>query len=300
MRVLVIGKNGQLGRSIHKKVNADDEIHQNLNADEFVFVGRNELSLSSDSDIAQYFNNNDDFDIIINCAAYTSVDEAEEQVTLANQVNHLAIKKLAHIANSQQAKLIHISTDYVFDGNSDQPYLESDIPNPINIYGKTKLAGEQALQMIMPTNGIIIRTSWVFSEFGTNFVKSMLRLGRERSELNVVSDQIGSPTFATDLAETILKISRSENKEQPTEIYHYSNDSEACWHEFAQAIFKIAEIECNIIPITTANYLAFVAARPLNTVLNNTKIIKKFGIKSKCYKESLSECLDLLRGRTLG
>ena len=223
MRILVTGKNGQLGKSLHKLVS--EKKYDN----EFFFVGRRELDLSSQSNINHYFDNNNKFDVIVNCAAYTTVDKAEEEQTLTNQVNHLAVKQLAEITKEQKAKLIHISTDYVFDGESSKPYIETDAVNPINVYGKTKLAGEKALQEVMPTNAIIIRTSWVYSEFGNNFVKTMLKLGKERDELNVVSDQIGSPTYAIDLAEAILKIVHNknyQNKEQPTEIYHYSNTGE--------------------------------------------------------------------------
>ena len=164
MRILVTGKNGQLGRSIHKLVNTDTKIDNNQSSNDFIFVGREELDLSSESSISHYFDNNDKFDIIINCAAYTQVDKAEEEIELANQINHLAVKQLASIANKQQVRLIHISTDYVFDGESDKPYIETDETNPINVYGKTKLAGEKALQKIMPTSAIIIRSSWVYSE----------------------------------------------------------------------------------------------------------------------------------------
>ena len=165
MRILVTGKNGQLGRSIHKLVNTDTKIDNNQSSNEFIFVGREELDLSSEGGISHYFDNNDKFDIIINCAAYTQVDKAEQEVELANQINHLAVKQLASIASKQQARLIHISTDYVFDGEGDKPYMEIDKTNPINVYGKTKLAGEKALQAVMPMNAIIIRTSWLYSEY---------------------------------------------------------------------------------------------------------------------------------------
>jgi dTDP-4-dehydrorhamnose reductase len=191
MIILVTGKSGQLGRSINKLINTEVKADNNLISSKFIFVGREELDLSNNNSIINYFDNHDKFDIIINCAAYTAVDKAEEEQELANQVNHLSVKQLAQIAKSQDSKLIHISTDYVFDGESDKPYTEIDETNPINVYGKTKLAGEKALQALMPANAIIIRTSWVYSEYGNNFVKTMLRLGKERNELNVVSDQIG-------------------------------------------------------------------------------------------------------------
>jgi len=294
MRILVTGKNGQLGKSINKIVNTGNGKNNYQQDNEFIFVGREELDLSSESSISHYFDRSNKFDVIINCAAYTAVDKAEEEQELVNQVNHLAVKQLANIANEQKAKLIHISTDYVFDGESDKPYIETDTPNPINVYGKTKLAGEKALQAIMPTNAVIIRTSWVYSEFGNNFVKTMLRLGKERDEINVVSDQIGSPTYATDLAGVILEIIK--NKEfreegQATQIYHYSNEGEISWYEFAKEIFKIAEVNCKVNAITTEQYLT-AAKRPMNTLLDKYKIINIFDIKTSNWKPSLNACMN--------
>jgi len=297
MRILVTGKNGQLGRSIYKIVNTDTKIDNNQSSNEFIFAGREELDLSSESGISHYFYNNDKFDIIINCAAYTQVDKAEQEVELANQINHLAVKQLASIASKQQARLIHISTDYVFDGESDKPYTETDETNPINVYGKTKLAGEKTLQEIMPTNAMIIRTSWVYSEYGNNFVKTMLRLGRERDELNVVSDQIGSPTYATDLAGVILEIIKSKEfreENQTTQIYHYSNKGEISWYEFAKEIFKIAEVSCKVNPITTQQYPT-PAQRPKNTLMNKAKIAKTFSVGISDWKESLKTCIKKYR-----
>jgi dTDP-4-dehydrorhamnose reductase len=279
MRILVTGKNGQLGRSIHKIVNANNNGNPPFNT--FIFVGRDELDLSSESNINHYFNNNDKFDIIINCAAYTAVDKAEEEKDLANQVNHLAVKQITEIAKKQQAKLIHISTDYVFDGESDKPYTEVDATSPINIYGKTKLAGEQALKEIMPTDAIIIRTSWVYSEYGNNFVKTMLKLGKQRDELSVVDDQKGSPTYATDLANAILDTMQNKAfKEvgQETQVYHYSNAGEISWYEFAKEIFKLAKIECRVNPIATEGYPTL-ARRPKNTFMSKAKIAKELNVR---------------------
>ena len=292
MRILVTGKNGQLGHSIQKIV-SEDSSNNSQNKNEFIFVGRDELDLSSEDNIANYFNGKGKFDIIINCAAYTAVDKAEEEQTLANQVNHLAVAQLAQIAKNQQAKLIHISTDYVFDGESDIPYVETDETNPINVYGKTKLAGEKALQKVMPTNATIIRTSWVYSEYGNNFVSTMLRVGKERDEVNVVSDQIGSPTYATDLANSILKI--IQNKEfkeenQTTQIYHYSNEATISWHEFAKEIFKLSNIKCRIKPVKANQYPAL-AERPVDTIMSKDKIINAFGVNISNWKVSLDICL---------
>ncbi|HIF47620.1 dTDP-4-dehydrorhamnose reductase, partial [Candidatus Thioglobus sp.] len=203
----------------------------------------------------------------------------------------------AQIAKTQQAKLIHISTDYVFDGESDKPYTGADATNPINIYGKTKLAGEKALQEIMPTDAIIIRASWVYSEYGNNFVKTMLRLGKQRDELNVVSDQTGSPTYATDLAEVILEIINDkdcQDKDWLTEIYHYSNEGEISWYEFAKEIFELADIQCSVSPITTEQYPT-PAKRPKNTLMNKDKIAETFSVNIPDWKESLNTCMTILK-----
>jgi dTDP-4-dehydrorhamnose reductase len=290
MRILVTAKNGQLGKSIHKIVTNNEQ------TDGFVFVGRGELDLSNKNNISRYFEKNV-FDIIINCAAYTTVDKAEEELELANQVNHIAVSQLAQIAKNQQAKLIHVSTDYVFDGESGKPYIETDETNPINVYGRTKLTGEQALKEIMPTNAIIIRTSWVYSEYGNNFVKTILRLGKERGELSVVSDQIGSPTYATDLANAILDIVQNKSfKEagQATQVYHYSNEGEISWYEFAKEIFKAADIDCKVDPISTDQYPT-PAQRPVNTLMSKDKITNKFGMRSSYWRRPLDSCVRKLK-----
>ncbi len=286
MRVILIGKNGQLGRSVQNIV---DKKKQNNN---FTFVGRDELDLTNDNNIDKYFNHNH-FDLIINCAAYTNVDRAEEETALADQINHLAVSKLSKVANKKKAKLIHISTDYVFDGKSVKPYLEIDKTNPINTYGKTKLSGEEALLKVMPTNAMVIRTSWVYSKYGNNFVKTMLNLGREKNEINVITDQIGSPTYADDIANDILKIIDNKkfiNTSMPSEIYHYSNLGEVSWHDFAKEIFKIAKLDCKVLPIKTSSYPTL-AKRPLNTILNKDKIVQEFEINLSYWRDSLKKNL---------
>ncbi len=290
MKILVIGKTGQLGQSINEIVS------KMQSRDEFVFVGRDELDLSDKDGVVSYFENNN-FDIIINCAAYTAVDKAESEIELADRINHLAVQKIATIANKQQIKLVHISTDYVFNGESDIPYLESDMVNPINIYGKTKLAGEQAVLETMPTDATIIRTSWVYSEYGNNFVDTMLRLGKERDELNVVSDQIGSPTYASDLAMAILHIIQNEeflNSGQKTQIYHYSNEGSCSWFDFAKEIFELTNIQCTVNPITTEQYPT-PTQRPRNTLMNKDKIAKTFGINIPHWEVSLKTCIAALK-----
>jgi dTDP-4-dehydrorhamnose reductase len=290
MKILVIGKNGQLGRSIHKIV-INNEL-RNV----FVFVGRGELDFSQNDNIEKYFKENS-FDVVVNCTAYTAVDKAESEIELTNQINHLAVRKLAEIAYKKNIKLIHISTDYVFDGTGSKPYKETDKTNPINVYGKTKLAGEKAFQEAMPTNAIIIRTSWVYSEYGNNFVDTMLKLGKERDKLNVVNDQIGSPTYATDLANAILKIIENKNyqtKSPATEIYHYSNKGKVSWYEFAKEIFELADIHCAVKPITTKQYPT-PAKRPKNTLMNKAKIAKTFSVGISDWKESLNTCIAILK-----
>ena len=289
-RILVTGKNGQLGKSIQKLTTNTEQ------TEEFIFVGRDVLDLCDENKMIRYFKDNI-FDIIINCAAYTQVDKAEEEPVLANQVNHLAVSQLAQIAKNQQAKLIHISTDYVFDGQNGNPYLEIDKTNPINVYGKTKLAGEKAIQKILPTNATIIRVGWMYSEYGNNFVKTMLRLAKEKDEINVVSDQIGSPTYATDLAEVILQAikDRTLKKEnQITEIYHYSNKGEISWYEFAKEIFKFAKIDCKVNPIVSEHYPTL-AQRPKITLMNKSKISYRFDVNILELKKSLESCITTLK-----
>tara|TARA_B100000212_G_scaffold333361_1_gene302751 strand:+ start:695 stop:1561 length:867 start_codon:yes stop_codon:yes gene_type:complete len=286
MRVILIGKNGQLGKSIRNLTKLNKHNHN------FTFVGRETLDLSNDDNIQDYFENNE-FDIIINCAAYTNVDKAEKEPEVANQVNHLAVSRLSQVANKLKAKLIHISTDYVFDGESNKPYLENDKTNPINTYGMTKLFGEQALLKIMPSNAMIIRTSWVYSEHGNNFVNTMLKLGKLKDEINVVCDQIGSPTNSTDIAKDILKIinnKKYKNNIFPTEIYHYSNLGEVSWNDFAEEIFRISKLKCKVIPIKSSDYLT-PAKRPLNTVMNKDKISKEFNLDLKFWRDSLEKSL---------
>jgi len=295
MRILVTGKNGQLGQSINKLINIETKIENNLSSSKFIFVGREELDLSNNSSIINYFDNHDKFDIIINCAAYTAVDKAEEEQELANQINHLAVKQLASIANKQQARLIHISTDYVFDGENFKPYCEDDTTNPNGVYGITKLDGEKAMQEINPLNSIIIRTSWVYSSVGANFVKTMLRLGRERDSLGVIFDQVGTPTYARDLAKAILDI-LVNIKNEKVEIYNYSNEGVLSWYDFAKEIMRMAKIDCSINPIETSEYPT-PAKRPHFSLLNKSKIKKEFNLTIPFWKDSLDECLKVMGER---
>jgi len=289
MKILVIGKNGQLGKSIHKIVANNEQ------SSEFIFVGREALDLSNQDSIINYFNNNS-FDVIINCAAYTEVDKAEKEIVLANYINHIAISKIAEISNKHKVKLIHISTDFIFDGKSKKAYLESDDPNPLNIYGKSKLAGELAVCESMQKNAIIIRTSWLYSEYSNNFVNTIIRKAQKFEELSVVSDQYSSPTNAGDLAKVIIQIinhNKFRNHNQLTQIYHYSSYGMCSWFEFAREILKLANIDCQVNPIETKDYLT-AARRPKYSLLNTDKIVKDFGLEIPYWKDSLKVSVDNL------
>jgi dTDP-4-dehydrorhamnose reductase len=231
-----------------------------------------------------------DITVIFNCAAYTNVDQAESEKVKANLVNHLCVDNLARLSLEFDIKLIHISTDYVFDGMMFEPYIEDDIANPQSVYGKTKLAGEKAMQKINPKNSIIIRTSWVYSSYGNNFVKTMLRLAKEKDSLNIIFDQVGTPTYAKDLAKTILNILPQIENEK-VEIYHYTNEGVASWYDFAKAIFEIKKISCSINPISTQQYPT-PAQRPSYSLLNKSKIKEKFNLEISHWRDSLNEALN--------
>jgi len=291
MRILVIGKNGQLGRSIQKVVGKKSK---NKIDNEFIFVDREDLDLSSDFSINNYFNRQKKFNILVNCAAYTAVDLAENENKLANQINNLAVKKIAEIAYKQRAKLIHISTDYVFNGKSDRPYTETDKTSPINIYGKTKSYGEKAIQKIMPNSAVIIRTSWLYSEFGSNFVKTIINLCADKKEVSVVCDQIGTPTYANDLAKSIINIIESNyfcGKNVQTQTFHYCNDGECSWYDFARTAISIRGDKCRVVPIEGKEWKSKVN-RPQYTALNNNKFKYIFDIDVPNWEESLRVCLS--------
>lgn len=281
-KVLVTGANGQLGSEI--KVLAG-----NYPGFDFVFTDIAEFPLDKGSEIISNFQLIQP-DIVINCAAYTAVDKAEQDQVKADAINHLAIATLATLCQESGAKLIHVSTDYVFDGTSPIAYKEEDVPNPKSVYGVTKLAGEIACSQNCP-DSIIIRTAWVYSEFGNNFVKTMLRLMTERDSLGVVNDQIGSPTYAADLAKVILTILDS-GKWEPG-IYHYSNQGEISWFDFAMDIKEIAQKSCEVKGIPASSYPT-PAERPAYSLLDKTKIKTVYGIEPVEYKTSLKIMIDRL------
>ncbi len=286
MNILITGTNGQVGSEL-KEVSKDYDYN-------FFFTTRENLDISN-TDAVKNFIESNNINIIINCAAYTAVDKAENDFELADKINHKAVKKLAKISQEKEIKLIHISTDYVFDGKNYKPYSEVNQTNPNSVYGKTKLDGELEMIKINPKNSIIIRTSWVYSSFGNNFVKTMLRLGKEKDELGVIFDQIGTPTYAKDLAITILDIIPNI-KNNKVEIYNYSNEGVLSWYDFAKEIMKMAKIDCKINAIETYQYPT-PASRPHYSLLNKSKIKNEFNITIPFWKDSLDKCLRILGER---
>ena len=284
--ILVTGANGQLGSEI-RELSSDYE-------NNCFFTDRNELDISNLEAVKNYVDKNS-IDVIINCAAYTAVDKAEDDESNADAVNNVAVKYLSQVSKDRNIKLIHISTDYVYDGKNYKPYTEDDIVNPNSVYGKTKLAGEKAMQDINPSNSIIIRTSWVYSSFGANFVKTMLRLGKEKEQLGVIFDQVGTPTYAKDLAKAILEIIPNISNEK-IEIYNYSNEGVLSWYDFAKEIMRMAKLDCKINPIETKEYPT-PATRPHFSLLNKSKIKQTFNITIPYWKNSLDECLKIMGER---
>ena len=284
--ILVTGANGQLGSEIN-------DLSQNYNYN-FFFTCRDDLDITNKLEIETFCINNN-INTIINCGAYTAVDKAEDDKENANSVNNLAVKYLAQISKENNISLIHISTDYVFDGTNHKPYTEDDKVKPIGVYGQTKLDGEDAIVEINPKNSIIIRTSWVYSSFGNNFVKTMLRLGKEKDSLGVIFDQVGTPTYAKDLAKSILDII-PKIKNDNVEIYHYSNEGVLSWYDFAKEIMRMAKLTCTINPIESKDYPTPVK-RPHYSVLNKSKIKEKFNLEIPFWKDSLDECLKTMGER---
>jgi dTDP-4-dehydrorhamnose reductase len=280
--VFVTGSGGQLGSEIH-------EICHRFQAYRFVFLRHENLDIGDPQDVERKLAPAMQ-DVIINAAAYTSVDRAEDEPENARKANTLGPENLAKLAAKSGCLLIHISTNYVFDGESPRPYKEGGATSPRNMYGVTKLEGEQAI-LRAQAQAIIIRTSWVYSSFGHNFVKTMLDVGRKRGNVSVIFEQSGSPTYARDLAEVILKIMQSlpDNSALPR-IYHYSNEGFISWYDFAKAIFEIANVECQVVPIEIEDY-PLRALRPVNSVLNKGKIKRDFDVKIPYWRDSLRACL---------
>jgi len=281
-KVLITGANGQLGQAIH-------EVAANYKNLEFVFATRNELDITNEDLVSQYFNENQ-FDAVVNCAAYTAVDLAETDIENAQLINATAAKYLAENTAKQNIPLIHISTDYVFDGTISTPRLESDLVNPIGVYGQTKLEGEEFALSINPKT-IVIRTAWVYSKYGKNFVKTMLWLFNEKEEIGVINDQIGSPTNAVDLADAIAQILSKD--ELTFGIYNYSNEGECSWFDFASKIKDLTNSSIKINPIPTTAYPT-PAKRPAYSLLDKTKIKSTYQIDIPNWEESLKKELKAM------
>jgi len=285
INILITGSDGQLGNAIQVASKA----FSNFN---LTFTDVADFDITNAKSIDEYLSKNN-FKYLVNCAAYTAVDKAEEDKNLAYLINAEGPENLAKACKKHNCSLIHISTDYVFNGISHLPYTETMETNPPSVYGQSKLAGEKAI-LEYSDSAIIIRTSWLYSEFGNNFLKTMLKYGSERDELRVIFDQIGTPTYAGDLAVSILKIINSNKKLNQSEIYHFSNEGVISWYDFAKEIMDIAKVNCIITPIESYEY-PLPAPRPHYSVLNKAKIKSTFGLSIPYWRDSLKLCLERIK-----
>jgi dTDP-4-dehydrorhamnose reductase len=284
--ILVTGANGQLGSSLQQSAGSPGEYR-------FLFTDVDTLDICNKESLLSYAQANK-VGYIINCAAYTAVDEAEDNEPLALQINSGAVRNLGEVAQSLGARIIHISTDYVFDGTNNHPYVENDYTCPVSVYGRTKQMGEMYLRSVCP-EALIIRTSWLYSAYGCNFVKTMLRLGKERDELRVVFDQTGTPTYAGDLACAILSVIRSaEAGNFKAGIFHYTNEGVCSWYDFARKIFQLTYSPCRVIPIETKDYPTR-ALRPQYSVLNKKKIKETYGLRIPHWEDSLHQAINRIK-----
>ena len=280
--ILVTGASGQLGSELQATAGEYD----------YVFHFKNSKSLDiTNHKLLEQFVIDHNINVIINCAAYTAVDKAESEPEIANAINHLAVKHMSEVAKAHQIKLVHISTDYVFDGTNNVPYKPEDEERPLGVYGYTKYMGEQAM-LNSNVHGIIIRTSWLYSKYGNNFVKTMIKLGKERKEIDVITDQVATPTHAKSLAGTILQIINQQKLWcSGVEIFHYSNQGVCSWYDFASAIMRIKNIECKVNPIATKDYQTK-AKRPIYTVMDKSKLMCRFNVEIQHWRVELQELLE--------
>jgi len=278
--ILVTGGNGQLASCIKDVEKQYDDLN-------VIYTDHLELDICNLNQIQTFFKSNPQIDYCINCAAYTAVDKAETEAEKAFEINATGAKNLAQVCNDHDAILIHVSTDFVFDGEKNEPYTETDVANPISVYGASKLQGEVEIQQALKEY-FIIRTSWLYSEYGNNFMKTMLRLAETRDGISVVSDQIGTPTYAGDLAEIIIQIINTKTEKYG--IYHYSNEGVASWFEFAKEIFKLTKNKIKVNPIPSIEYLT-PAKRPKYSVLDKKKIIDVFKIDIPFWRDSLKKVI---------
>ena len=284
MKLLITGSKGQLGSEL-------ELLAEGLSQVTCIATDSTSLNITDGAAVAAFVQDHA-IDVIVNCAAYTAVDQAETDKDAADAVNCDAVAGLAQVAADLECKLIHISTDYVFDGAGCTPYLATDPTSPVNYYGASKLKGEQAMQRINPANSLILRTSWVYSSFGNNFVKTMLRLGSERERLNVIYDQVGVPTYARDLARFILE--KAIYTENPSvNIYQYTNEGVCSWYDFAHEIVQLAGLDCKVYPIPTSAYPT-PAKRPHYSLMDKEALKADFDTEIPYWKSSLTECVQLL------
>jgi dTDP-4-dehydrorhamnose reductase len=287
MNILITGSNGQLGNEM-RVLSKEYDCHTCF------FTDIEELDICDEQAVMTYIADNR-IDIVVNCAAYTAVDNAEDNKELSGKLNHIAAGYLARAAQNRKAAMIQISTDYVFDGTTHTPYTEKDVPCPASVYGATKLAGEENV-LKHCEKAVIIRTAWLYSTYGSNFVKTMIRLGRERNELGVVFDQIGTPTYACDLAQVIYAIM---DKGVVPGIYHFSNEGVCSWYDFAVSIHRLAGITgCQVKPLHTVDYPTK-AARPPYSVLDKTKIKETYGIEIPHWEKSLEQMISKINADKL-
>jgi dTDP-4-dehydrorhamnose reductase len=287
INILVTGANGQLGNEL-KSISGD------IKGKRFHFTDIDELDITRIVNIEDFISRNN-INYIINCAAYNAVDKAEKDEETAFLINSLAVKYLAQIARKNNIFMIHVSTDFVFDGLKNTPYIESDLPGPVSVYAKSKYEGELNVLNTLE-KGIIIRTSWLYSSFGNNFLKTIMKNARIKDQLNVVNDQVGTPTWAKDLALVILELVNNSGLIKDVEIFHYSNEGTASWYDFAEAIVEKAGIECQVNPIETKDY-PLPAHRPFYSVLNKSKIKSFLDIDIPYWQDSLEDCLDQIKNK---
>ena len=280
--ILITGANGQLCCCLRDLSHGDERNH-------YFYTDVDELDITSLDQVEDYVSKHD-IEVIINAAGYTAVDRAEQDEERCFLINAQATRYLAQVTKRHEIFLVHISTDYVFEGNLDIPHKPEDPINPQSVYGKSKAAGEQAI-LDADCHAVIIRTSWLYSEYGGNFVKTMLRLGREKDELRVVDDQIGGPTYAGDLAQLIMTIVRQRNFIEGTKIYHFADQGAVSWCDFARQIMRNASLSCKVMPISTAEYGA-AAPRPAFSVFDLSAVIQDFSIEIPHWRESLQKCMQ--------
>ena len=286
--ILITGANGQLGNCLRDLAAAHQDKYR------FFYTDVEELDITDAAAIDRYVTDNQ-IHVIINAAAYTAVDMAEDDVDMAYKLNRDAVRNLAEVAREHNCLLVHISTDYVFSGEACHPYKEDDTPAPKSVYGASKLAGELAVAE-SGCRAIIIRTSWLYSEYGHNFVKTMLKLGSEREEVSVVCDQIGGPTYAGDLAKVIMTLVTKDDQQNGVQLYHFANEGTISWYDFAKAIMEIAGNGCQVKAIFTGEYPAK-AARPAYSVFNLRKVKEKIGISIPYWRDSLILIINKLHDK---